>query len=598
MPFCKFSTEHKENNSVSIEALFFERYLPDASAEFCKVYLYGLYLCQSGVSGANTIDDMGKKLNMAPHEIIKAYEYWHEIGLVQIINAEPVEVRYQPIREVTHYKKFKPGKYDAFNKQVTLVLGRDILPNESNSYYEFLETSGMQQEALLMVMKYCAMIKSDKVGFAYILAVAKAWAADGVLTAGQVEERLQEYELSDKNIKSVLKAMGSSRNAYVEERQLFLKWTRDLGFEPNTIVFVAKSVAKGGFNRLDNILLKFYEMRKTSIKEIEEYTKLHAENTTLAKEINKTIGVYYENLEQVVDTYIVKWLELGYVGATLKQIANFCFLTGVRNLAGMNEVVIKLYKQGLINQGSINKHISGIAANDDIIRRILSLAGVERGVSVYDRENYKTWSEIWHMPLEVVLYAAGLSKQKAQPMAYINKLLAAWFEAKITGLDQAKAQYDSFKFDDNVKAVKPSAPSKREITQKAIKEIEAGRLANIIAAEANFSLAMQNRKFADLEKQKRELTQKLARAEGKELTALNKQYAGFEDAQNAELINLNLTRSDLAPKFNCLECNDTGYINGKLCKCAETKISGLIKKESFSRQQLEAAIDNLPEIEL
>ena len=46
---------------------------------------------------------------------------------------------------------------------------------------------------------------------------------------------------------------------------------------------------------------------------------------------------------------------------------------------------------------------------------------------------------------EIIEYAATLSKDKVQPMQYMNKILSNWFEQKITTLEQAKLAGDLFK---------------------------------------------------------------------------------------------------------------------------------------------------------
>jgi len=467
MAFCKYSTEFVANNSVSISNVFFNEYLPSAPSEHVRVYLYGLYLCGEASSSLNTIEHVAKKLGLRETDIISAYEYWQQVGLVQIISATPLEVRFQPIRNVSHLKKFKPDKYTAFNAQAQEILsGRMVVPIEFSEYYDLIEEFNIQPEALLMIMKYCALQKSSAVGYTYILAVARAWIREGILTAKQVEERLAEYELSDKDIRAVLRAMGIKRNSYFEERQMFDKWIRDLGFGLGVVTYVAKKVTKGGFARLDAMLTKYYEMRKVSIREIDEYESIKDLNIAVAKEVNKTIGVYYEDLEPVVQNYIIKWLERGYDKSTLKQIANYCFITNVRSLDGMNEVVNKFYKLGLITSKAIEKYIGDIVSDDETIKQILADIKLVRNVNSWDRDFFRTWKYSWSMPNDVILYAASLATNKSQPMQYINKLLSAWFERKVSTLKEAQMQSELFKID-----MENSKPSKAIIhTRKYSRE--------------------------------------------------------------------------------------------------------------------------------
>lgn len=47
MGFCSFTKEAATNSSTVIDNKFIASYLPEATGNAVKVYLYGLFLCQS-----------------------------------------------------------------------------------------------------------------------------------------------------------------------------------------------------------------------------------------------------------------------------------------------------------------------------------------------------------------------------------------------------------------------------------------------------------------------------------------------------------------------------------------------------------------------
>ena len=449
MSFCKFSSEISSNSVTVVDNTFFEQYMPFATGEQVRIYLWGLYLCSNNNvlrSNLSTLDSFAENLGITTKEVMDAFSFWKEQGLVQIIETTPPEIQYLPVKKGPSKRMFAPNKYTQFNLQAQSILkGRLIVPNELAEYYTLLESFNMNQEALLMIMQYCADYKGANVGYSYILAVAKNWAYDGILTLQQVEQRLKEFNESDVNIKKIMKQLGSTRKASVEERQQYIKWVKDFDFSNEVILFVAKNIKKGGFSKLDNRLNKYYQLRLMSAREIEEYENNKDTLYALAKDINKIIGVYYENLENVVESYINPWLVRGYSADTLKVIANYCFKNSIRNLEGMNEVVQKFYKNGLTTVESIAQFVSQTKAQDEQIKKILEKAGLVRNVTSWDREFYKTWTYSWNMLPEIIEYAATLSKDKVQPMQYMNKILSNWFEQKITTLEQAKLAGDLFK---------------------------------------------------------------------------------------------------------------------------------------------------------
>ncbi len=448
MSFCKFSSEINSLNVTIVDNTFIEDYLPQASGEQVRIYLWGLYLCSnpSLKSSLSSIDSFSESLGISQNDVMDAFKFWQEMGLVQILDTNPPEIQYMPVKNAISKKKFKADKYEQFNLSVqNTISGRMITPNEFSEYYTLIETYHMNPEALLMIVKYCTDLKGNNVGYNYVLAVAKNWANEGILTFSQVEEKLQQLSDTETKLKEVLKALKLLRKPSLEEKQKYIKWTKDLDFCDEAILFVAHHITKGGFEKLDQKLTKYYEQHLMSKKEIEEYEAHKTSLYDLAKEINKLIGVYYENVDNVVESYINPWLMRGYDENSLKLLASFCFKNNVRSLQGMDSVIQKYYKNGLTTTQSILQHMEKARLQDEKIKRILEKATLIRNVTSWDRDFYKTWTYSWNMPQDVIEYAATLSADKAQPMQYINKILSNWFEQKIKTLDEAKIVGELYK---------------------------------------------------------------------------------------------------------------------------------------------------------
>jgi DnaD/phage-associated family protein len=441
MSFCKFSNKFLIDASTSIDNLFFNDYLPYAPDACVKVFLYGLYKCSHSTSADNTVESFSKVLNLSKEDIESAFLYWQDQGLVQVIDNDPLEVRYLPIKEnLGKLKKFKTEKYTNFNlKLQELIVGRMITPTEYAEYYELIESMNIEPEALLMIIKYATSLKGASVGYKYILTIAKNWAYEGIRSTNAVEEKLLEHEKNSGEILEVLKVLGLKRTASFEERNMFIKWTKELGFLLDDILLVAKSLKRvGGFLKLDKLLSKYYELKLLSYDEIKAYEKEKANMFELAKQIAKSIGVYYENLMQVVEVYISQWLRKGYSNDTLILIANYCFKKNIRTLEGMNEVLIKLFKLGIVDEKAIDEYIKAISATDNDIKKVLEACGLHRRVTSWDRDNFKIWTIDWNFDLSIILYAAELSIGKNNPTSYMHKILSAWHSKNINSLEKAK----------------------------------------------------------------------------------------------------------------------------------------------------------------
>lgn len=445
MGFCKFSSQSVISNKTEVDNIFINDFLPYAPENAVKVYLYGLYKCNNSSSYDNTLESFAKVLKISEEEILDIYEFWESEGLIQILNTVPIEIRYMPIKNiVNNTKKFNTSKYGDFNlKAQEIIEGRMISPNEYSEYYDTIESFHIEPEALLMIMKYCVNLKGPNVGYNYILTVAKNWAYDNVRTVADVEDRLISYEQYSDNVKLLLKAMGLKKVGGIEEKELYLKWTKELDFSFETIIAVAKMLKKPttkiSFNFLDEKLLKYYEMRLMSIEEIKEFEDNKANMYEIAKKIAKTLGLYYENYDSIVETYISKWLSMGFSEESVEKIAQYCFKNSIRKFENMNLVILKFYKLGLLSLESLQKYFEEVLSEDEKIKDLLLQLGADnRSVNSYDREFYKNWTHNWGISSELINYAASLASGKSQPMKYLNGILAKWHENKITTVEDAK----------------------------------------------------------------------------------------------------------------------------------------------------------------
>lgn len=444
MSFCKYSTEFVASSKTEVDNIFINDYLPFAPSDYVKVYLYGLYKCNDSSAFDNNIASFSKHLNMSEDEIMEAFSYWQEEGLVQILSTSPVEIRYIPLNNVlTSNKLFKPDKYTTFNQQAQEIFEgkREISKTEYGEYYDFLERYHVEPEALLMIMRYCVDSKKSAVGYNYILTVAKNWANEGITTTQAVEERLQNFEQKDSDLQQVMDALSIKRLAYVEERALFNKWINDYGFNLDVVLHIAKKLKKKGkanFERIDSVLTKYYEMGLFSIMEIEDFEKEKEALYSLAKEINKTIGVYYESLDGEVENYILKWLNLGFDQNVLLDLAYYCFKKSIRTLEGMDKTLLKFHKLGILSSDALKEYMNEVLATDESIKKILTYLGLARNVNYIDRENFKTWKETWGFSDGVIVYACSLAKGKDSPLKYLGRVLSDWHNKGIKTIEEAK----------------------------------------------------------------------------------------------------------------------------------------------------------------
>jgi DNA replication protein DnaD len=439
MAFVSFSSQLVLDNTTAVNNCFFEEHLPNCNGDCARVYLYGLYICSSAARYDNTLEHFANTLGLAKEDIISAFEYWHDQGLVQILSVKPIEIKYLPIKQNSaRIKKYSKDKYADFNTEIQSVIeGRMITPTEYAEYYAFLESFHVEPAAFIMTTRHCVDLKGANIGYNYILTVAKNWAYAGIKTVEAIEEKLETEKAHSKKVINILKALKLKRNAEPTDFELYNKWTKKLGYSSTVIEQVAKTM-HGGINKLDKTLIKYFELKLFEADEIAEYSKTAKDMTALAFTVNRKIGIFYENVETIIEEYLVPWKLKGFDPDTLLAIAGYCFKAGKRTLADMDDAVNRFYKLGIITQKAINEFVHEKVTEDKIIKDLLEKLGQTREVNQFDRDFYKTWTDSWNFSSEIITYAASLSAGKTSPMAYMNKILGFYFENKITDIGQAE----------------------------------------------------------------------------------------------------------------------------------------------------------------
>ncbi len=439
MSFAKFSSDFLMNNYTLVDNMFILELLPNLDAAEIKIYLYGQYLCMNQTKD-NSLEEMAKTLSVSPNTILTAYQFFEDNGLVHIISKDPLEVEYLCLKNQHQLpKKFKADKYTDFSKHLqTLFPTRMLTPNEYNEYIGFLESSGMSQDALLMVVQYSIDLKGDTVRYPYILAIARNWASEGVKTIDDVEQKLQTFETQSELMREVLKSLNRKGGADLEEKQMLTNWTKNLGFEDSAIIYAAKTSKSKTFKNLDNKLNEFYKLSIFTKEQMQDYNKHKETLRNIAVTVNSKLGVYYEVLDPEIETYIVPWTEMGYTEIALETIAKYCFTSGVKSLDGMNTIINNLYSAGIISVDAINEYVSSFVEMGIKIKKILEASGTARNVTAADRSYYSNWTRNWAYSDEIILYAAELSCGKMYAMSYINQLLSKWKNMGIETLEDAK----------------------------------------------------------------------------------------------------------------------------------------------------------------
>ena len=434
-----FSKEFASSSFTGIENSFITDYMPLAPGEAVKVYLYGLFLCNNPKLD-QSLSEFAKTLSLTEKEVISNFNFWEDFSLLTVISTDPFRVEYMPIKSSYNQKpkKFKAEKYTEFSKGLqSLISNRMIYTNEFSEYYSIMETYKIKPDAMLLIVKYCVDRKGGDIGYHYISKVCKDFGARGLITVEKVEKELSSYLLRSGEIEKILRALSLKRQPDIEDQNYFKKWTEELDFEPENVIFAASKTKKGGMAKLDEFLLELYSRKCFSKEEIARFIDDKKAVYDLAVKINKNLSIYVEVLDPVIDVYLNKWLSYGYEENTLLYIASVCFKSGKNSLKDMDETIEQLKNDGFIDFSSVGDYFENDKKTEDFIKKILINAGVNRRPTSWDKENLKTWKN-WNFSDEMIMEASTLSAGKSSPTAYMNGILSNWKNNGVFSLDSIK----------------------------------------------------------------------------------------------------------------------------------------------------------------
>lgn len=429
----KLGGDYVKQAFTQVDNLFLSGYLASANGDDVKIYLAGLMLATTD-GDCDFIPKIAALLKLPENRVADGFGYWEKQGLVEKRGDSVYFLSVKtPLPPVI---RFSAQKFKTFTEETVRIFPDKVLtPNEYNRYFEFMTTSGMEINAMLLIMQYCKEQGGGRTSTDYVLAVADAWAKDGLLKEKQIIKKVDEMEACSEDLRQVFDALGVKRAPNVDDRQLFASWQKEYGFSLAAILTAAKSLKKrGGTERLDSYLRELASSQAITPSEIEEYAKKKQFVRDLCVKICKNIGVYYADTDSMADVYVLPWINSGFDADALEKLSKYCFLRNARDLETMGQMVDKFASLGIFTAEDISAYVDRQVMLDNKIRKVYDKCGFIGAIGNKDRENYRSWEE-WGFGTDVIFAVAEEFSDKNFPMPGINRTLG---ELKTRGIFTAE----------------------------------------------------------------------------------------------------------------------------------------------------------------
>ena len=306
---------------VSVSSKFIEDYMPEANAEFVKVYLWTLNLARREESVE--LSEIAASLGLIESDVLHAISYWESKG---ILKSEDGRVTfYSPesfpkggnvhAAGVADGPGYAPGEAASaiyndsdLSEMVTLaqeILGKPLNTSDTETLYWFYDGLKFSPEVILMLLEYC--VSKGKRRMSYIEKVAISWHERRITSMEAVNEYIQKENEKSGKIYSVRKILGINNRALSTSEEQYINRWLDMYHMDETMIERAydqciMQTAKLSFQYMEKILERWHTQGIHTVAEAEA-DELKFKNTRSAKTNGSQTGNLDRGYEVFSDDY-------------------------------------------------------------------------------------------------------------------------------------------------------------------------------------------------------------------------------------------------------------------------------------------------------
>lgn len=335
-----------------IENIFITDYMPIADGTYVKVYLLGFKYANTKDSNLMVNNDtLAKHLSIPLSDILRAWDYWEDKGIVKkhFNNEDEYNYKVEFINLKQYYinnilkpsNKVEPSPFinptsstteelvqakntpiinEMFNS-IRTTMKRYITPNEYKRIYDWIDTYNMSPDIIVKAFDYSSE-KKNKRTLSFIEGIIRNWHDEGVTNTESLEIYFENKDIRFYRYNRVMKALGLNDLPSDAQKRYINKWFEEWNFDLEIILCACDEtvkIRKPTFPYVDGILNKWYSdgvktvediaARNENFKNNNESNKPKSGNNKNKPTRTNMIKTNFHNFEQTTTKYSDEELE-------------------------------------------------------------------------------------------------------------------------------------------------------------------------------------------------------------------------------------------------------------------------------------------------
>jgi len=445
-----FDEQYPMFDVTPVDNQFILEYLPNATGDAVRVYLYGLMQCYHPQT-TMTIEQMARELGIDEDGILTAYRHWERKGLVRRIADYPPTFRYVSVKQAYFLGGAVPvdEEYERFATAVYAVFGNDrrLHGKEISQCYEWVEDLHLPADVVICLLKHMVATNGKNVAIKTIERKALQLADENVRTVDVAESILNREKTVLDGARAVIRRMGKRRHPSEDELDLYRKWTADWGFAQDDVLAACTELTKGdpNFKYLDGILSRLYQ-KKLDTGRVQKVADTFAEERDDVAPLKALLSVM--NLRSVTvnagTLAVYGEMRALYPDHIILMAGQECARHRVTTLDDVMSTLQNWRRNGLQSSEDVRAYMKRINTQNEFLETLYEITGMEARPNAADRRIVSKWMEEWGFETEFIAQCASWAVGKERPLGYLDRMLEAYHGKGIRTVEAAMKEREAF----------------------------------------------------------------------------------------------------------------------------------------------------------